>query len=66
METVENKEETKVTFDQKLLGNVKQLEQQVAKLANDLQQSIGALDYAKFAYQEYMKEIQPPEVKIEE
>ena len=67
MEQVENKEEVKVTFDQKLLNNIKQLEQSIAKLSNDLQQSIGALEMARFNYQEYMKELQPPEVvKTEE
>ena len=63
MKKVENKEEVKVTFDQKLMDNIKQLEQSVEKSAKELQQFIGALDYARYAYNEYMKEIAPPEVE---
>jgi len=67
MKKVENKEEVKVvTFDQKLMENIKQLEQSVEKSAKELQQFIGALDYARYAYQEYMKELQPKEAEIKE
>lgn len=66
MKKVENKqEEVKVTYDQKLMNNIKELEKSVQKSANETQQLLGALDYARFAYSEYMKEIQPQEVKTE-
>lgn len=52
----------KVTYDQKLMNNIKELEKNVQKSANETQQLLGALDYARFAYSEYMKEITPPKV----
>lgn len=60
----ENKElekqatESKIPFDQKLLNQIKQLEGLVEKSAKELQQYLGALDFAKVTYQEYMKEIE--------
>ncbi len=65
---VENKQEedVKVTYDQKLLNNIKQLERDVQETSKTLQQTLGALDYARYAYNEYMKEIQPTEVEPKE
>jgi len=58
--------EPKLAYDQKLLNNIKQLEKDVQETSKSLQQIIGALDYARYAYNEYMKEIQPPVVETKE
>ena len=50
-------EDVQLTYDQKLLQNIKELERVVDKLSVDLQQHVGALHYAKMVYNDYMESI---------
>lgn len=51
-------EEVKINFEEKLQNNIKQLEKMIDKCSRELQQYVGALDYAKWTYQEYLKELE--------
>ena len=53
----------KQTYEQKLISTIEELGKLIEKSAKEYQQYIGALDMAKYAYNEYMKEINGVESK---
>jgi hypothetical protein len=59
--TTENKVEEKLTYDQLLLRDIKFNEEEIIRKSKEIENHKGALDYARYAYDQYMKSIQPEE-----
>lgn len=57
--TKQKTEEVKLTYDQELLKDIKSLEASAEKAIKEFEQYIGALNYARMAYDKYMKSIEP-------